>query len=182
MPKPGGISVFSQSGALCTGILDWAALNGLGFSRFVSLGNKGDLNETDFLEMWRDDPNTNVVMAYLEGVVDGDAFLEAARRFYGETLGCPQGRSAPTQGIDRVHGQLADPVHPRFCGGSLDGLQRGRALGALGARRLERLRHVGLHFGEADLPEAFEPEFTAKPAQDLNVLAERPLEGQNTDV
>jgi acetyltransferase len=80
MPDQGKISFMSQSGALCTGILDWAALNGLGFSSFVSLGNKGDLNETDFLEVWRDDPNTNVVMAYLEGVVDGDAFIEAARR------------------------------------------------------------------------------------------------------
>jgi acetyltransferase len=80
MPDQGKISFMSQSGALCTGILDWAALNGLGFSSFVSLGNKGDLNETDFLEVWRDDPNTNVVMAYLEGVVDGDAFVEAARR------------------------------------------------------------------------------------------------------
>ncbi|MBN1423976.1 acetate--CoA ligase [Candidatus Fermentibacteria bacterium] len=80
MPDEGKISFMSQSGALCTGILDWAALNGLGFSSFVSLGNKGDLNETDFLEVWRDDPNTSVVMAYLEGVVDGDAFMEAARR------------------------------------------------------------------------------------------------------
>jgi acetyltransferase len=80
MPEPGKISFMSQSGALCTGILDWAALNGLGFSSFVSLGNKGDLNETDFLEVWRDDPNTSVVMAYLEGVVDGDAFLEASRK------------------------------------------------------------------------------------------------------
>jgi acetyltransferase len=80
MPDQGKISFMSQSGALCTGILDWAALNGLGFSSFVSLGNKGDLNETDFLEVWRDDPNTSVVMAYLEGVVDGDAFIEASRR------------------------------------------------------------------------------------------------------
>ncbi|MGD8997281.1 MAG: acetate--CoA ligase family protein [Anaerolineae bacterium] len=80
MPDRGQISFMSQSGALCTGILDRAALNGLGFSSFVSLGNKGDLNETDFLEVWRDDPNTSVVMAYLEGVVDGDAFIEAARK------------------------------------------------------------------------------------------------------
>lgn len=80
MPTKGEISFMSQSGALCTGILDWAALNGLGFSSFVSLGNKGDLNETDFLDVWRDDPKTKVVMAYLEGVVDGDAFLDAARR------------------------------------------------------------------------------------------------------
>jgi acetyltransferase len=79
MPDQGEISFMSQSGALCTGILDWAALNGLGFASFVSLGNKGDLNETDFVEVWRDDPNTDVVMAYLEGVVDGDAFIQAAR-------------------------------------------------------------------------------------------------------
>lgn len=80
MPALGSISFMSQSGALCTGILDWAALNGLGFSSFVSLGNKGDLNETDFLEVWREDPNTSVVMAYLEGVVNGDAFIETARK------------------------------------------------------------------------------------------------------
>lgn len=80
MPEKGKISFMSQSGALCTGILDWAALNGLGFSSFVSLGNKGDLNETDFLEAWRDDPSTDVVMAYLEGVVDGHAFMETARK------------------------------------------------------------------------------------------------------
>jgi acetyl coenzyme A synthetase (ADP forming)-like protein len=80
MPEIGKISFMSQSGALCTAILDWAALNGLGFASFVSLGNKGDLNETDFLEVWREDPNTSVVMAYLEGVVNGDAFMDAARR------------------------------------------------------------------------------------------------------
>ncbi len=79
MPAEGKISFMSQSGALCTGILDWAALNGLGFSSFVSLGNKGDLNETDFMQVWLDDPNTSVVMAYLEGVVDGAAFMKTAR-------------------------------------------------------------------------------------------------------
>ena len=80
MPAKGQISFMSQSGALCTGILDWAALNGLGFASFVSLGNKGDLDETDFLQVWHNDPNTTVVMAYLEGVVDGHAFVETARK------------------------------------------------------------------------------------------------------
>ncbi len=80
MPNRGAISFMSQSGALCTGVLDWAALNGLGFSSFISLGNKADLNETDFLQVWRNDPHTSVVMAYLEGVVDGRAFMEAARK------------------------------------------------------------------------------------------------------
>jgi acetyltransferase len=80
MPEKGRISFMSQSGALCTGILDWAALNGLGFASFVSLGNKGDLNETDFLQAWQQDAGTDVVMAYLEGIVDGPRFMQTARQ------------------------------------------------------------------------------------------------------
>ena len=80
MPAKGCISFMSQSGALCTGILDWAAANNLGFASFVSLGNKGDLDETDFLQAWQQDPDTDVVMAYLEGIVDGPRFMEAARQ------------------------------------------------------------------------------------------------------
>ncbi len=79
MPQQGRISFMSQSGALCTGILDWAAANNLGFANFVSLGNKGDLNETDFLQAWRDDPHTDVIIAYLEGIVDGPRFMQASR-------------------------------------------------------------------------------------------------------
>jgi acetyl coenzyme A synthetase (ADP forming)-like protein len=79
MPEKGRISFMSQSGALCTGILDWAAANALGFASFVSLGNKGDLNETDFLEAWRQDPQTDVIMAYLEGIVDGPRFMQVAQ-------------------------------------------------------------------------------------------------------
>jgi acetyl coenzyme A synthetase (ADP forming)-like protein len=79
MPDQGRISFMSQSGALCTGILDWAAANALGFNSFVSLGNKGDLNETDFLLAWHEDPETDVIMAYLEGIVDGPRFMQVAR-------------------------------------------------------------------------------------------------------
>jgi acetyl coenzyme A synthetase (ADP forming)-like protein len=79
MPERGRISFMSQSGALCTGILDWAAANALGFASFVSLGNKGDLNETDFLEAWRQDPETDVIIAYLEGIVEGPRFMQVAR-------------------------------------------------------------------------------------------------------
>jgi len=79
MPDQGSISFMSQSGALCTGILDWAAANALGFAGFVSLGNKGDLNESDFLQAWQQDPQTDVVMAYLEGIVEGPRFMQVAR-------------------------------------------------------------------------------------------------------
>ncbi|HIQ06294.1 MAG TPA: CoA-binding protein, partial [Anaerolineae bacterium] len=80
MPDPGTIAFMSQSGALCTSILDMALAEGIGFSRFVSLGNKADLNEIDFLEAWADDPHTSVITAYLEGIVDGARFMDTARR------------------------------------------------------------------------------------------------------
>lgn len=80
MPKQGGIAFMSQSGALCTSILDMALADGIGFSRFVSLGNKADLNEIDFLEAWGDDPNSRVITAYLEGITDGARFIEVARQ------------------------------------------------------------------------------------------------------
>ena len=55
MPSQGNIAFFSQSGALCVAILDWALGEGIGFSKFVSLGNKSDLDETDFMNYLADD-------------------------------------------------------------------------------------------------------------------------------
>lgn len=78
MPPAGRISVVSQSGAMCTAILDWAKANGQGFASFVSVGNKADLTENDFLARWADDLETDVVLAYLEGISDGPEFLEVA--------------------------------------------------------------------------------------------------------
>ena len=80
-PPKGKIAFMSQSGALCTSILDISIAEDVGFSSFVSLGNKADLNETDFLRAWVDDPNVNVVLAYLEGISDGARFIEVAREF-----------------------------------------------------------------------------------------------------
>lgn len=79
MPKQGKIAFMSQSGALCTSILDMALADGIGFSRFVSLGNKADLNEIDFLQVWGEDRNSRVITAYLEGIADGGRFIEVAR-------------------------------------------------------------------------------------------------------
>jgi acetyltransferase len=78
MPLTGDISILSQSGALLTAILDWALANDMGFSKFVSLGNKADLNEADFIEYLADDPDTKVILGYIEGVADGKAFIEKA--------------------------------------------------------------------------------------------------------
>ena len=79
MPKPGPISFFSQSGALCGAVLDWAIAAGVGFARFFSLGNNADLNEVDLMYALRDDPETRVILGYIEGVRDGARFLQAAR-------------------------------------------------------------------------------------------------------
>ncbi len=79
MPGNGEIAFMSQSGALCTAILDWSASQGIGFSRFVSLGNKADVDEVALLRAWGGDPTNRVILAYLEGISDGAAFIEAAR-------------------------------------------------------------------------------------------------------
>lgn len=78
MPAKGNIAFFSQSGALGTAVLDWAIEGDIGFSRFISLGNKMDISESDLLEALTDDPNTNVILGYIEGVKDGKAFMKAA--------------------------------------------------------------------------------------------------------
>jgi len=78
-PKPGGVSFFSQSGAMCVSVLDWAMSLGLGFSKFISLGNKARLNEAHVLRALGDDPDTTVILGYCESVDDGQDFMAAAR-------------------------------------------------------------------------------------------------------
>jgi acetyltransferase len=78
-PKAGAVGFFSQSGALCVSVLDWAASQGLGFSSFVSLGNKACLGEAQVLRHLGDDPDTRVILGYCESVEDGARFMAAAR-------------------------------------------------------------------------------------------------------
>ncbi len=76
MPKKGGIAFASQSGALCTAILDWAAKEGIGFSNLISLGNMADMGETDFMELLTEDPATKVILIYVEAIREGPKFLK----------------------------------------------------------------------------------------------------------
>lgn len=78
-PPSGPINFMSQSGALGTAVLDWALAGRMGFAKFVSLGNKADISEIDLLQAWADDPNANVLLAYIEGVPDGQKFIQVAR-------------------------------------------------------------------------------------------------------
>jgi len=79
MPPKGSIAFMSQSGALCTAILDWALSENIGFSHFVSLGNKADVDEVDLLEAWKHDENSRVIIVYMEGLKDGQKFIKVAR-------------------------------------------------------------------------------------------------------
>jgi len=78
-PNPGNIALISQSGSVITSMVDWSIPEHIGFSKIISLGNKMDLNETDFLEALENDPNTKVILMYIEGIDDGNSFLKIAR-------------------------------------------------------------------------------------------------------
>ncbi len=80
MPPDGPMDFMSQSGALGTAILDWAQAGRLGLSKFVSLGNKADVNEIDLLAAWSDDPGSRVILSYIEGLPDGGQFIRVARQ------------------------------------------------------------------------------------------------------
>ena len=82
---PGSVSFMSQSGAFITAVLDWANEQNIGFRDVVSLGNKAVLDEGDFVREWGDDPNTDVVIGYLESIDDGREFVDAAREVSEET-------------------------------------------------------------------------------------------------
>ncbi|MDD2388242.1 MAG: acetate--CoA ligase family protein [Desulfobacterales bacterium] len=79
MPAKGNISFISQSGALCTAVLDFAADRDFGFSKFISTGNKADVDELDLLRYLHRDPDTNVIMIYLEELRRGPEFIETVR-------------------------------------------------------------------------------------------------------
>ena len=79
MPNKGNISFISQSGALCTAVLDFAADRGFGFSKFVSIGNKADVDELDLLRYYHKDPETSVIMIYMEQLRYRPGFIEEVK-------------------------------------------------------------------------------------------------------
>ena len=94
----GSLGFISQSGAFCTSVLDYAEARKIGFSKFVSFGNKADVKEDDFLEYMADDPETKVIAMYLEDIAHPQHFREvAAKTFWekGKPIICiKSGRSA----------------------------------------------------------------------------------------
>jgi len=79
MPDFGNIALVSQSGAIGVNALEYAISEDVGLSKFASIGNKADINENDLLAYLRDDPETDVVMLYLEDLVNPTEFMRIAR-------------------------------------------------------------------------------------------------------
>jgi acetyltransferase len=77
--RPGTVGFASQSGALCTAILDWSLAQEFGFSAFISMGSMGDIGRGDVIYYLGDDPRTKSILLYIESVGDARRFLSAAR-------------------------------------------------------------------------------------------------------
>lgn len=81
MPRPGNIAFISQSGALCTSVLDWAIEGKIGFSYFVSIGNSMDVEFGDLIDYFGEDENTHCIILYIESIKNPRKFMTAARAF-----------------------------------------------------------------------------------------------------
>ncbi len=81
MPKSGSIAFVSQSGALCTSVLDWAIEENVGFSYFVSIGNALDVDFGDLIDYFGEDEKTHSIIQYVESIGNARKFMTAARAF-----------------------------------------------------------------------------------------------------
>jgi len=79
MARPGNVGFVSQSGALCTSVLDWSFREHVGFSAFVSVGSMLDVNWGDLIYYLGDDPQTKSIVMYMETIGNAESFLSAAR-------------------------------------------------------------------------------------------------------
>jgi len=80
MPRSGNIGFISQSGALCVAVLNYAKEANIGFSKFISMGNKAGIAENELLSYLQSDPKTDVILMYLEDLVNGREFMRIARQ------------------------------------------------------------------------------------------------------
>ena len=116
MPPKGNIAFLSQSGALCGGIIDWTIGRGIGFSRFLSVGNEADVNETDVIPFFAADEPSRVITLYLEDVKGGPAFVDALRdaAAWKPVLALKAGRTASGQAATASHTGALAGVHAAF--------------------------------------------------------------------
>ena len=146
---PGSISFMSQSGAFITAVLDWAGDRDIGFKDVVSLGNKAVLDETDFVAAWGEDPDTSVVLGYLESIQDGAEFVRTAREVTAETpvVVVKSGRTEA--------GAHAAASHTGAMAGSEAAYEAGlRQAGVIRAESAEELFDYGAMLASQPVPDA----------------------------
>ncbi len=81
LPQPGKVAFISQSGALCTSVLDWSLGKNIGFSKFISIGNALNVKVGDLIDYLSEDPHTDSIVLYVESITESRNFLSAARAF-----------------------------------------------------------------------------------------------------
>ena len=151
MPRPGNIALISQSGAVGVAALEYAQGEEIGLSKFVSVGNKADLNENDFLAYLKDDPQTDVILFYLEDLAEPHRFFQLAQEITGESatrkpiLAIKSGRTAA--------GARAASSHTGALAGSDEAYDALFAqCGVLRVESLEELFDYALAFAMQPLP------------------------------
>ncbi|MFO0873371.1 MAG: acetate--CoA ligase family protein [Phycisphaerales bacterium] len=103
MPPAGSVAFISQSGALCTAMLDWAIDERIGFSRFVSTGNMVDVDFADLIDHAAADPATGSIVLYIESIRDGVRFIDAAQRCPKPIIAYKAGRSPESARAASTH-------------------------------------------------------------------------------
>lgn len=136
LPPRGNIAFVSQSGALCAGILQYGIAERIGFSQFVSVGNRAGVDENDLLRFLGRDPATRVVLLYVESLANGRRFLEAAREVteVKPVLVIKSGRTPEGERAARSHtGSLAQSGRDQLYDALFDqsGVERVESIGEL---------------------------------------------------
>ena len=150
MPEEGSIAFLSQSGALCTAVLDYARAKHIGFSKFVSTGNKAQITEAELLYYLKDDPMTRVVLLYLEEIRDGQGLMKAAREVIEAgkpVLAIKSGRTSEGASAASSHtGSLAGSDD--ICDAAL------RQAGIIRCQTIEEMFNKAIAFNYQPLPES----------------------------
>ncbi len=102
-PKRGTISFISQSGALGAALMDWCSLSGIGLAKFISIGNRLDCDEIDFLTYLEHDRNTEIIVLYLEGAKNGRLLFEKLREIRKPVIAIKSGTTEAGQSAAMSH-------------------------------------------------------------------------------
>jgi acetyltransferase len=151
IPKPGNIAFISQSGALGVAALEYVRGENIGLSKFISVGNKADINENDLLAILKEDPHTDVILLYIEDLVDPKGFIKLAREITSDSF--PQKPIIAIKSGRTVEGAKAASSHTGALASSDEAYDFFfRQCGVLRVETLEELFNSAVAFANQPLP------------------------------